>query len=136
MTGRRSITVGAAAPDITAIRTPFLAIDTEAVATALADPEWVAEYGDARVDVGTIEAVCEAIAAVARAERPWRDPAVLATLYYERGLTQADIAAELGTSQQTIARWMGTYDLGPELADVALVENLLNPDSQRGRGSP
>lgn len=130
------MTVDAAAPDGVEIPMRFRPIDTEAVAVALADPERVLAH-DETLDVETIGAVLGAIAAVACEERPWRDPRVLATLYYREGLTQSELGARLGTSQRTITRWMRKYDLSPDqrspdvfdgLADLGLVERLLDDD--------
>lgn len=146
MTGRRSMTVAAAAPDDADIPTRFLALDTEALVSTLLDPDAVAAHGDDRVDPETIHAVLEAIAAAVREERPWRDPAVLATLYYEEGRTQSEIGQRLGTSQRTITRWMRKYDLSPDsrtpetfagLADLGLVDRLLDDtrdDTDREHG--
>jgi len=142
MTRRRSMTVGAAASEDVAIPLEYQALDTEAVVTAITDPDRVADHAD-DVDAETVLAVLEAVATVGREERPWRDPAVLATLYYERGLTQAAIGDRLGTSQRTITRWMDKYGLSPDsrapetfdgLAALGLVETLLEDADDDDRG--
>ena len=134
MTPRRDATVAAAAPDDVDIPARFGAIDTEAVVDAVLDADAVAKRAPDRIQPADVHAVLEAIADGARAEHPWRDPAVLATLYYEEGLTQAEIADRLGTSQRTVGRWMRRYDLNPGsrtpetfagLADLGLVDQLL-----------
>jgi len=43
--------------------------------------------------------------------RPWTDEDVLRELYWEKEMSQPDIADELGCSAQTITRWMGKHDI-------------------------
>lgn len=44
---------------------------------------------------------------------PHQDREFLRRLYDENGLTQGQIAEELGCSRRTIISWMDHYDLGP-----------------------
>lgn len=43
----------------------------------------------------------------------YRDRETLRRLYYDVGLTQREMAAELECSRRTIIEWMNRYGLGP-----------------------
>ena len=44
----------------------------------------------------------------------WKDPQVLEKLYHDEGLSQSDVADELGTTQQNISNWMDKFDIETE----------------------
>jgi len=47
---------------------------------------------------------------------PWRDEQVMRELYHEKGLTQEEIADELGCGEGTVNRWVHKFDL--EVSDI------------------
>lgn len=44
-------------------------------------------------------------------EYPWRNEDVLRRLYHEEGMTQAEVAEELGCAESTVNRYVHKYDL-------------------------
>lgn len=44
---------------------------------------------------------------------PYQDPETLRRLYYDEGLTQAEIADELGYARRTVSDWMSIHDIAP-----------------------
>lgn len=62
---------------------------------------------------------------------PWTDGARLYELYYEEGLTHAEMADELGCGKGTIARWMRRHDIAP--GEARRVLNVEIPPVKRGR---
>jgi hypothetical protein len=62
---------------------------------------------------------------------PWQDAATLRRLYHDEDCTQAEIADRLGTSKQTVSRWMGRHDIETEhgykrqeYTDAALLDHV------------
>jgi len=57
-------------------------------------------------------------------DSPWQDEELLRELYHQKGMTQAEIADELGTTDVTIGNWMDKHDIPvretqfPELEDT------------------
>lgn len=93
---------------------PEKVIDRETIRDAPA--EEIAERAD--VDEDAVEAVVEAFAEYECDRHPWRDPRVLARLYYSEGLTQAAVAEEIGTTRGNVGYWMGQYEMAPGRAQV------------------
>jgi len=46
-------------------------------------------------------------------EQPWRHEVVLRYFYYNCSMTMAEVADEVGCTQNTISNWMDKYDLPP-----------------------
>lgn len=44
-------------------------------------------------------------------DEPWKNPDLLHHLYWDRDMTQGEIASELGCDQTTISRWMDKLDV-------------------------
>jgi predicted transcriptional regulator len=44
-------------------------------------------------------------------DKPWQSKETLETLYHERGMTQSQMADELGCSKSCITKWMGKLDV-------------------------
>jgi len=44
-------------------------------------------------------------------ENPWQDESVLRELYCEKGLSQAEVAEELGCGEGTVNRWIHKHDI-------------------------
>lgn len=75
------------------------------------DAEAVAEQ--AGIDVEAVEQVITAVRTLDHEGHPWRDPTTLRRLYYDEGLSQAEMADELGCAQRTVCRWMEYHGLEP-----------------------
>lgn len=45
------------------------------------------------------------------AEKPWRDSDLLKQLYWEKGMSMADIAGEMDCSNTTVYRWVNKLDI-------------------------
>lgn len=67
----------------------------------------------AGLDEETIERVFLALAEFECERHPWRDPRLLARLYYHKGLTQAQIGERVGVTQHHVSEWMKRYDIAP-----------------------
>ena len=96
---------------------PEECISQETLQTA--DYDEVADRAEVTPD--TVVAVVKAFAAIERDRRPWRDPTTLARLYYDGGLTQGEIADELGCKQRAVSRWMKRYDIAPGRGQQPLI---------------
>lgn len=107
MTG--DATGGAVGPSRGYAPVPEWCVDQDTLRAA--SPEDLAERADVAPD--TVTAVLDALAEFEADRHPWRDPRELVRLYYLEGLTQAEVADELGCRQRTVHRWMETYDVAP-----------------------
>lgn len=90
---------------------PVRCVDQDTLAAA--DPEDIASR--AGVDADVVTDVLQALAEFECERDPSQDPRVLARLYYQEGLTQAEIADEVGCSQMCISNRMREYDIAPGL---------------------
>jgi len=95
----------------------FEALDTGAVAA----------HSD--VDADTVGNVLEALVEWECERKPWKDPRVLARLYYDEGLTQGEIADELGCGQKTVSRRMTRYGLAPGRGNTTVAQILRSETS-------
>lgn len=99
---------------------PERCISQETVRTVDYD-EVAAAAERADITPETVAAVFQALAAVERDKRPWRDPSTLARLYYGEGLTQPEIADELGCGQKAVSRWMRRFNIAPGRGQQPLI---------------
>lgn len=65
------------------------------------------------LDETTVGSVLLALADFEFERKPWRDPRVLARLYYDEGLNQPEIGEHLGTSQRRVSKVMKWYNIAP-----------------------
>jgi hypothetical protein len=86
------------------------------------DIDEIAAHSD--VDADTVGNVLEALVTWECDRKPWKDPRVLARLYYDEGLTQGEIADELGCGQKTVSRRMKRYGLAPGRGNTAVAQGL------------
>lgn len=67
------------------------------------EPDEVAEAANAPVSL--VEDVLEALVEVSRPDQPWHDADVLERLFHEEGMTDEEIAEELGCGEHTVNKW-------------------------------
>lgn len=67
--------------------------------------------GRAGVGTAVVESVVMALAEFECERKPWRDPRVLARLYYREGLSQREIGEQTGATPRNISYWMGKYEM-------------------------